>query len=88
VGAASFYKATLYGWEEDFDAISFDIETKRSAANDQALLLKPLTRPDRSVAVRWCRSPFILYPSRVGEFSLTLFTSMLLVSHLTLVFSR
>jgi len=77
VDAASFYKATLYGWEEDFDAISFDIETKRSPANDQALLLKPLTRPDSLVAVRWLSFPFILYSFWVDECSLTPFASIL-----------
>jgi hypothetical protein len=87
VGAASFYKATLYGWEEDFDAISFDIETKRSAANDQALLLKPLTRPDSLVAVRWCRSPlYCIHSGSMNAPSLPLLLSF--GKHLTLGFSR
>ena len=38
--AASFYKATLYGWEEDFDAISFDIETRHPQPTTKHFLLK------------------------------------------------
>lgn len=58
---------------------SFDIET-RLPANDQALLLKPLTRPDSPVAVEMVSSPPILYPSRLGECSLALFYFCPLVS--------
>jgi hypothetical protein len=85
VGAVSFCETNLdIGWEEDFfDAINFDLETGASPANDQALSLKPLTRSDSSVAVEMVSLLLILYPTppppppRVGECSLTLFTSIL-----------